>query len=147
MPKRLTNFGTVRAQAEHVLEHEDLAVAGRRRADADGRHGNERRVISRASGSTTASTHHGEGSGRGHRLGIGADRLRRMRVAALHLEAADGVERLRRQADMAHDRDAALDQEADGLRHALAAFELHRAAAGLLQDPRGGPERFAGLSS
>ena len=38
---------------------------------------------------------------------------------------------------MAHHRNAALGQERDGLGHAHAAFELDRAAAGFLHDPRG----------
>ena len=97
-------------------------------------------VISRASGSTTPSTTMAKAPAVGDRLGVGADGRGSVGVAALDAEAADRVERLRRQADMAHDRNAALDEEADGLRHAAAALELHGAAAGLLQDPRGGPE-------
>ena len=41
---------------------------------------------------------------------------------------------------MTHHRHAALDQERDGFRHAAAALDLDRAAAGFLQDPRGGHE-------
>jgi hypothetical protein len=37
---------------------------------------------------------------------------------------------------MAHDRDAALDQKRNCLRHAPAAFELDGAAAGFLQHAR-----------
>ena len=62
--------------------------------------------------------HHREGAGLGHRLGVGLDRRPVVLVAALRAERADGVDRLRRQADMAHHRHAALDQEGDGLRHA-----------------------------
>jgi hypothetical protein len=41
---------------------------------------------------------------------------------------------------MAHDRHAALDEEADGLGHAHAALQLDGAAAGLLEDAHGGAE-------
>ncbi len=37
---------------------------------------------------------------------------------------------------MPHDRNPALDQKGDGLRHAAAALELDRSAAGLLHHPR-----------
>ena len=49
--------------------------------------------------------------------------------------AAEHVDRLRRQADMADHRNAALGEEVDGLRHRLAAFQLDRRAAGLLHAP------------
>ncbi len=42
----------------------------------------------------------------------------------MHLVAAQHVYGLRRQAYVAADRDAALNEEADGIRHFLAAFEL-----------------------
>jgi hypothetical protein len=43
---------------------------------------------------------------------------------------------------MGHDRNATLDQERDRFGHALAAFELDGAAAGLLHDPRRAQERL-----
>jgi hypothetical protein len=43
---------------------------------------------------------------------------------------------------MAHDRHAALNQEGDGLRHAPAAFEFDRAAAGFLEHARRRGERL-----
>ena len=61
-------------------------------------------------------------------------------VAAAGAIAAERVDRLRGQADMADHRDAALRQEGDGLRHRLAALQLHRRRAGLLEHPRGAAE-------
>ena len=61
--------------------------------------------------------------------------------AALRLEAAEDLDHLRRQADMAHHRNAALGQIVDGLGHARAAFHLHRGAAGFLDHARGVAER------
>ena len=54
--------------------------------------------------------------------------------------AAERVDRLRRQPDMAHHRDAATHEKRDRLGHFLAAFELDRGAAGLGQHARGGAE-------
>src|SRR5262249_10282747 len=64
------------------------------------------------------------------------DRSPLRRGATLSAERADGVDRLWREADMAHGRHAALDQKGDGLGHAAAALELDRSAAGLLHHPR-----------
>jgi hypothetical protein len=41
---------------------------------------------------------------------------------------------------MAHDRNAPVDEEADGVRHLRPALELHRVAAGFLQYPGGAGE-------
>src|SRR5262249_32975181 len=57
-------------------------------------------------------------------------------AATLSAKRADGVDRLRREADMAHGRHAALDQKGDGVGHAAAALELDCSAAGLLHHPR-----------
>ena len=54
---------------------------------------------------------------------------------ALCLESSHGVAGLWGEADMGHDGNSALDQKFDGLSHALAAFDLHRSAAGFLHDP------------
>ncbi len=56
--------------------------------------------------------------------------------------AAERVDRLRRQPDMAHHRNAATHEKRDRLGHFLAAFELDRGAAGLGQHARGGAERL-----
>ena len=63
-------------------------------------------------------------------------------TAALHLEAAGRVDRLRHQPDMAHDRDAALGQKPHGVGHLGTAFELDRGATGLGQNPRRAAERL-----
>jgi hypothetical protein len=54
--------------------------------------------------------------------------------AALCLVSADDVHRLRRQADMRHDGNAALDKIADRFRHAPAPLDLHRSAVSFLHD-------------
>ena len=58
------------------------------------------------------------------------------RRLTLHFEPAELIHRLRRQADVPHHGNAGLDEFPHRLRRALAAFELHSAAAGLLHEPR-----------
>ena len=76
------------------------------------------------------------------RLGVIDELHRGLGRLALDAEAAELVDGLRRQAEVADNRDAGLDDTPDRLRGALASFELHGLAAALLG--RGGP-RSAGL--
>ena len=64
------------------------------------------------------------------------DRLRGVELLALHLEAAERVDRLRRQPDVAHDGDLGVEDGRDRVEPLAPAFELHRAGAGA--DERGG---------
>src|SRR5690606_39406868 len=81
-----------------------------------------------------------EGACRHDRLAVGGDRLALHVIAPARAEGAEVVDGLRRQPDMPHDRDAALDEVTDGSRHVTAALELHRTAARLLHDARSGAE-------
>ena len=74
------------------------------------------------------------------RFGVGEDFLGFVRALAARAIAAEHVDRLRGQADVADDRDAAVGEEVDCRRHRLAALQLHCRAAGLLHDPRGAGE-------
>ena len=91
-----------------------------------------------------AFEHQGEAARLGHRLGVGQHLFGLRIVAAAGAVAAERIDRLRGQPDMADHRNAALRQEGDGRRHRLAALELHRRGAGLLQHPRGVAERLLG---
>ena len=73
-----------------------------------------------------------------------ATRSRLVLAAALHLEPAGGVDRLRHQPDMPHDRHPAPGQKAHRLGHLRAAFELDRGAAGLCHEMGGAAERLFG---
>ncbi len=88
----------------------------------------------------------GEAAGLGHRSRIGQNPCGLGLVAALSAEAADDVNRLRLQTDMAQYRNAALHQKAHRLGHRLAAFELDAGGAGLGHDARGALERLIGTS-
>src|SRR5262249_61748602 len=70
------------------------------------------------------------------RQGVGLDRLPVGFVAALRADRADGVDRLRGQADVPHYRHAALAEERNRIGHAAPAFELDRPAVGLLHHAR-----------
>ena len=56
-------------------------------------------------------------------------RLRGVELLALHLEAAERVDRLRREADVAHHRDLGVEDRRDRVEPLAAALELHRAGA------------------
>ena len=65
-------------------------------------------------------------------------------LLAARAVAAERVDRLRGQADMADHRDAARGEEGDRRGHRLAALELDRRRAGLLEHARGVAERLLG---
>ncbi len=56
-------------------------------------------------------------------------------AVALHLEPAELMDRLRRQADVPHHRDVGVHARLHGRPHPHAALELHRVRAALLQEP------------
>src|SRR5919198_1091576 len=123
----LHEFRYARGEAEHVLEHEDLAVAGHASTDADGRDFDRGRD---AAGERLGHPldHHPEGTRLRDRARVVLDRPPVVLAAALRAERADGVDGLRREPDMPHDRNAALDQKSDGFGHAATALELDRSA-------------------
>ena len=84
-----------------------------------------------ASCSGTSSRTIGEGAGLLDRQGVGEELAAGLAGLALDAVAAELVDRLRRQADVAHDRDAGPDDRLDGAGAALAAFELDRPGAAL----------------
>ncbi len=65
-----------------------------------------------------------------------------LRVPALHLIAAKRVDRLRRQANMRHHRNATFHEKADGLGHLNTPLQLHRARAGFRHQPGGIAKRL-----
>src|SRR6266511_4101638 len=122
-------------QAEDVVEDQDLAVAVASRPDPDRRDAHALRGHRR--------------HGRGHGLDddreaaslLEADAIvdelpRRGRALRLHLEAAELRDALRREPDVTHDRDAVLDERTHGVDDLVAALELHRVHAGLLEEAR-----------
>ena len=94
-------------------------------------------VMRAASGSATASSTIANAPASLTRVGVALDRLPVLLIPALRLERAQRHHGLRGEADMAHDGNAALGEEMDGVGHPRSALELDGAAARLLQDARG----------
>ena len=122
--------------AEHVLVHEHLAVAARAGADADGGDGQLRRHAFGELGGNGLEDH-GESAGLFHRVGVFQKLAGRVGRLALHLEAAQRVDALRRKADMGAYGDLAVDDGTDAVRHFHTAFQLHGVGARLLHEAAG----------
>ena len=63
-------------------------------------------------------------------------------TSTLHTVPAHAVDRLRRQADVGHDRDVDGSERGDGVRHGDAALELHRLGAAFLDQAAGVAQRI-----
>ena len=116
-------------EAEQVVVHEHLAVAVTPGADADRRHGH-RVGDDPGDGVGHALEHDREAARLGERHGVVDDGLGGVELLALHLEAADGVDGLGREAEVAHHRDLGVEDRLDGAEALAAALELHRRRAG-----------------
>src|ERR1700682_295010 len=131
----------VRIQSEDVLDDEHLRVAMRARADADGRH-RQRLRHPLSEHARDALEDDGEGAGLFQRSSIGEDLLRRFVAATLDPHAAELVDELRSQPQMAHRRD---DHRGQGLRiadDASSSLHLHGMDASLLQEATGIADRI-----
>src|SRR5262249_14115589 len=115
-----------------VVRHQDLAVAAGAGADADGRnlHGG-----GYFRGQLRGHALHDDGKGPGFLGGQGI--VQDLGLVALHAEAAETADRLRRHADVAHDRNVGAGDGGDGGGAADAAFELDRVGAAFLEEPAG----------
>ena len=119
--------------AQQVVQHEDLAIAGRARRRCRWSEYRSRRVISLGQGRRHALQHQQVRAGVGDRACIVEQLLRGGGFAALHAVAAQAKHRLRRQAQVAADRNLALGQEADDVQlvaRALPASPSPRPPAG-----------------
>ena len=86
-------------------------------------------VIMRATAVGHALEHDREATGLGERDRVVGERLRGVELLALHLEAAERVDRLRREPDVTHHRDLGVEDRLHRVEPLAAAFELHRARA------------------
>ena len=117
------------------MVHEHLTVAVAAGADTD--RGDADRVGDHPGHAVGhALQHDREATGLGQRHRIVDDAPCRVELLALHLEAADRVDRLRREAQMAHHRDLGVEDGRDRVEPLAAALELHRAGAGADQRRR-----------
>src|SRR5215208_1450664 len=123
---------------EQVVQDEHLAVRARAGADADDRHLHELHDHVGHVGRDRLEDDR-EAAGVLQRERIVEHVLRPLGGAALGAVAAEGGRRLRREADMAHDRHAGPHDRPRALGHRAAALELDGVAARLLDEPvRGG---------
>ena len=123
-----------RAQPEDVVQHLDLAVAAGACADADGRYGKPF-----GHGLCNVARHRLEHDGERARV-LDGERIVEQAAglvggAPLHAVAAELVNGLRGETEVAHHGDAILRQAAHSISHRRAAFQLHRLRAALLQQP------------
>ena len=118
------------------MRHQHLAVALHAGADAD-RGDVQLARHQRAQLGGDALEHDGEAAGGLERARVGDQALLVGLTARLHLVAAERQHRLRRQSQVAHDRDAGLDDALHGLGHARTALELDGVGAPLLHQPAG----------
>src|SRR5262249_16287409 len=133
----LDEFRRPRGEPEHVLEHEDLAIAGHASADADGRDFHASRDPAappppppppHPPARTAPPVPARRGCARaGPQLRFGAP---------VSTNGAVGVERLRGGAEMARGRHAPLAKKGNGLALAPPPPELDCSAAGPLHPPR-----------
>src|SRR6266571_5438456 len=110
IPVATDEFGRPVEQPDHVVGDEDLAVAFRRRADSDGRHGDLLCDLVREVG-CHALDDNSEGPGLIGFARLGEHPCALRGVAPLGLEAALDIDRLRSQPDVTYNRDAAPGQE------------------------------------
>ena len=97
------------AEPDEVGDDLDLAAAARTGADADGR---DLEALGDRGGELLRDQleDHREGAGLLDRERVGDQRAGLVAVLALDADLAERVDRLRRQADVAHDRDAGTDE-------------------------------------
>ena len=123
-------------EPEQVVQHQHLAVAIRPSADADGRDrtgcGDRFRQRCRH-----AFQHQQRRAGFGHRQRVLAQLGSGGVLAALHLETAEAVHRLRGEAQVAAHGNFALDQVADRGQLVAGAFQLDHARTGPDEAHRG----------
>ena len=129
-------------QADHIVQHQDLAIALRAGADADGGNaqlaGDPRGELSR-----NRFEHDRKCARRFHGPRVPQKLFRRFHGFALNAKAAKGVHGLRSQPDMAHHRNFRFHQLRDQFHAPLAAFDLHRLGARFLHEPHRVAHRLA----
>ncbi len=129
--------------AEHVRGHQDLPIAAVPGADADG--GDAQHVGEAAGeGGRHLLDHHRERTCRFEGARRFDDRLRLTLVGAAGLIGSIGVDGLRLQSNVAHHRDAGIDQAFDDVADALAALELDRLGHAVLHQAAGVAEGLVG---
>ena len=127
------------------MDHQHLPARPRARADPDRRDGEALRD-ERGQAVRHALQHDREASGRLERKCVGEHALGAVDVAPLHAPAAQRVDALRREADVAHHRDARIHHQPDLGADLRPALQLHRVHAALFQEATGIFERLMDIA-
>ena len=135
LAKLFDELGYPARKPEHIFHDEDLPIARHRRTDADGRHG-QCGGDARCKRPGDSLKHDGKCTSFGNETRIFFDSGPLARCRPLCLETAQDFDGLRRQSDMGHDRNTAVDKKPDGFGHALAALDFDGAAVSFLHDAR-----------
>ena len=131
------------AEAQQVVQHQNLSVAVGPGADADGRNAEPLRHP-RGQLARNSFQHQGKRTGIFESLGILDDTVRIFQVLPLDVIAALGVKRLRRQAQVAHDGNLRFHQMTYDARPPLAAFDLDGFRAAFLDEAKRRRQRPVG---
>ena len=125
------------------MAHQNLAVAVRSRADADGWNV---QLLCDARGQVARNhlQHHRERTRRLKRLGVGLQVRDLVRRLAAFSVAAHLMDRLREQPEMSHHGNADIDEPLHHVDNRAAALELHRRRTAFLHQPAGVAQRFGG---
>src|SRR4029078_11897072 len=126
----LDELWNARRKPEHVLEHQNLSIAGNTGSDTDGRDRHRSRKLSRER-FRDCFNHNRKRARLRNRDCVLLDPRPVGFIAPLRPARTDRVDPLRSQSDVSHNGDAALGEETDRLGHALSAFDLDRATTRL----------------
>src|SRR2546430_4367605 len=145
LPRKLRSLPE--SEAKQIVNDENLPIAVRAGADADRWDAqfarNLRRQLARHS-----FQHNRKSPGRFHRARVANQLLGGVRCFSLHAVPAQGVHRLRRQANVPHDRDFSFRQPRDQLQPAFPPFPFPSFPAAFFSEPLGfcrGLRLFLGL--
>src|SRR6185369_15551735 len=118
----------IAADTPQILQDENLSVCTWSGADADGRNrevpGDLCRELRRH-----AFEHHRKTAQFFERMGLSGNLLRSRRIAPLHAESTEFVDRLRCQTDVPHHGNAGADDLPDDMLVSVNAFQLDRVCA------------------
>ena len=131
-------------EPEHVVGDEDLAVTSDAGADADDRDGDRLRDLRRERGRHLLD-HDGERARLLERERVSPQLLGLGLLRGAHLVGAELVDRLRRQAEVPHHGDAHVDDATHRLAQLLAALDLDRLDAALLDHAARVAQRLVGV--
>src|SRR5882762_8221708 len=134
----------VEGEAKHIVHYQDLAVAVRAGTDPDG---GDAQLAGDLRGEFAGHgfENDGEGACGFHGAGVAQQLLGAIGGLALHAVAAQRVDGLRREADVAHHGNFGFGEARDQFQTALAAFDFYGFDAGFFHEAYGVAQRFRSI--